>query len=859
MTGRLATLLLFYKRHLRVQPWRELMAVTGVAAGVALLFAVQVAHHSVTGSFEELTRGVAGRATLELGARGASGFDQSIAEEVEHIPGVRTAAPILQVPIVAAGPKGRRAVTLVGANEQVTLLHGRISASFQRAGESTRRGLMVLSEPVARAIGVHPGAEVALLVGARREHLALDAVVPSSQLGEAAASLLAAAPLPIVQSLVDEHEKVTRVLIEPKPGDERELLRTLNARYGATLNVRSIDAEARLLGMIATPENDITLLFGAVSMLAGMILAYNALLLASEERRRFIVQLIQTGTPDGLILASLMFDALILGLTGCVIGLLAGEVISLLAYHTTPGYIAAAFAIGSGRIVATSTVLLAVGGGLLAAFAAAGLPAIAVLRSGQSAEPGAVLRALSFTRAPRRADVLVCVGGALLACVSVGASLVWPALTIAGVVAFTGGVVLCLPMIARGLLSIVRRVCSRVSDPCVHLALAELRSAPTRAVSLLATGTVAVFLLVVIGGSVTDVHTAVRLGARDLLVSGDLWIRPGGQDNVYSTQPFAYTQAQRRLEHLRVVQSVQVWRDSFVDLPGTKQNSTGRRVWVIGAPQISTPLAPSQLVQGSLRETDKRLQEGGWAAVSQTIANEHHLRIGAPFALPTPTGREQLRLAATLANYGSMQGAIVMNGAEAERMWSEPANASELAVTLRPGVPTEQGERVVQAALARTSPALNVRSTAERRSEANVVLASSLSRLSQTTIVVLIAAIASVIALMLAAVTHRRGRLDSLVAIGMSSIQFARLVFYESALVLLAGCAIGTIAGLVGQYLVDGWLKFETGSAVHYAPAWQTGLHTTGIILAIALLTSLLALARTTLSAGQTNMAFAGE
>ena len=69
MIGYLRTLLLFYRRHLRVQPLRELMAIVGVAAGVALLFAVQVAHRSITGSFEEITHGVAGSATLELAAR----------------------------------------------------------------------------------------------------------------------------------------------------------------------------------------------------------------------------------------------------------------------------------------------------------------------------------------------------------------------------------------------------------------------------------------------------------------------------------------------------------------------------------------------------------------------------------------------------------------------------------------------------------------------------------------------------------------------------------------------------------------------------------------------------------------------
>ena len=77
MIGELRTLAMFYRRHLRVQPLRELMAIAGVAAGVALLFSVQVAHRSIVGSFEEVAHGVAGHATLELAARSPEGFPES--------------------------------------------------------------------------------------------------------------------------------------------------------------------------------------------------------------------------------------------------------------------------------------------------------------------------------------------------------------------------------------------------------------------------------------------------------------------------------------------------------------------------------------------------------------------------------------------------------------------------------------------------------------------------------------------------------------------------------------------------------------------------------------------------------------
>ncbi len=121
------------------------------------------------------------------------------------------------------------------------------------------------------------------------------------------------------------------------------------------------------------------------------------------------------------------------------------------------------------------------------------------------------------------------------------------------------------------------------------------------------------------------------------------------------------------------------WQDSFLDLPG-------RRVWVLGVPRSqAAQIVPSQLREGSLPVADARLRAGGWAAISQTLARERHLRLGERFTLPTPTGYATLRLAATTANYGWLSGAIVMNSAEHARLWGD-TEATQLAVTLAPGV-----------------------------------------------------------------------------------------------------------------------------------------------------------------------------
>jgi putative ABC transport system permease protein len=837
MIGYLRTLLLFYKRHLRVQPLRELMAVVGVAAGVALLFAVQVAHHSVTGSFEEISRGVAGRATLEVASRGPQGLPERIAEEVEGMPDVKVAAPLLEQPIIAVGPKGRRALTLVGATEQVVPLEGKISLQFQRTGESSHRGLLLLTAPTAHAIGSNVGSNVKILVGGRTEDLALDATVPAGKLGPAAESPIAAAPLPIVQSLADLPGRVTRILIEPRPGREGALRRELLARYGTSANARPIGTEAQLLGNAAGPEKQVTLLFGAISLVAGVILAFNALLLASDERQRFIAYLIETGTPDSMIVASLAFDALVLGIFGSLLGLIAGDLISLIAYRAVPGYIAAAFAVGGERIVGSGTILIALAGGMLAAFAAAGLPALVILRGSVAAEPEAVGRALSFTRRVRISDMAFFLVGALLVCGSVTTSLLWPGTTVAALVGLAAGLVICLPMTARCMLGAARIASQHSGDPAIRLSVAELRGSPSRSVALLATGTIAAFLMVLIGGSVGDVQQAANRGAADLLSSASIWIKPGGPENLYTTQPFEYAQTQSRLQRLGSVKAVLPWRDSFLDLPG-------RRVWVLGVPpQIPTQIAPSQLVEGSLGIADRHLREGGWVAISQTIARAEHLHLGERLTLPTPSGNVGFHLAATIANYGWLPGAIVMNSGDHARLWHSSA-ATELSVSLRPGVSVEQGKQEVEAALPRGT-ALAVRTDGERRSEISAVLGSTLSRLNDTTIAVLIATVASVIALMAAAIWQRRGRLNSLMSIGMSSGQFARLVSYESGSVLLGGCLIGIAAGLVGQYLIDGWLHQTTGASVQFDPAWQLGLRTLAIAAGISLAATIVTVLQT--------------
>lgn len=828
------TLFRFYRRHLRVQPLRELMAIVGVAAGVALLFAVQISDSSITGSFEEFVHGVAGRATLEVAARSSEGFAERTGKQIEDTPGIKTAAPVLIQQVVVVGPKASRALTLVGADERLTRLGGKLVSRFEHDASTTRRGLLVLTQPTAEAIGATRGSTVAIRIGERTEYLGLNAIVPSSQLGAQAESPIAATPLTVAQTIAKLPSRVSRILIEPIPGEESRIRQVLTHKFGDTLNVRPVSTEAQLLSNAAKPEAQLTALFSLISLVVGVILAYNALLLASGERRAFIAYLVQLGTPDATIIASLAFDALIMGLLGSILGLLAGDAISLLAYRAPPGYLTAAFPIGGQRIVSTYTVLVALAAGMLAAFAAAALPAISLLRS-SAIEPEAG-RAVSILRKPRLSDSIVFACGALLIGVSIVVSLLWTVATVVALLAFAAGLVLCMPAAMRHILRLVGAISRRSSDPSARLASGEMKTSSTRSVALLTTGTIAVFLMVTISGAVADVQRAVRAGVEETRSNADILLRPGGAENVYGTQPFAYAETQHRLQKLPLVTSVLAYDESFLDLPD-------RRVWVIGVPpQVASPIAESQIVKGTTVLAERHLREGGWAAISETIASERHLRLGESFVLPTPAGLSSFRLAATISNYGWLPGTVLLNANDYSRLW-RTTNASQLAVTLKSGVSMTEGKLAVERALPSGS-ALGVQTAEERQRQVSTVLGSTLSRLDQTSVIVLIAAIATVVAIMIAAVWQRRGRLDALVSMGMSFGQLTRLAFYESGSVLLTGCLIGAASGILGQYLIDSWLHHSTGSPVVFSPAWPLGLRTILIAVVISVLAALIAVLR---------------
>lgn len=366
---------------------------------------------------------------------------------------------------------------------------------------------------------------------------------------------------------------------------------------------------------------------------------------------------------------------------------------------------------------------------------------------------------------------------------------------------------LALPWSLRCVVIVVDRLLQRsLGSTAAYLAVTELRSSSNwgRSLAIAATGAAAVFGSVAIEGAQRNLERGLDRVTHELAASADVWVTAAGAQNVLGTTAFAPTET-GRLERLPDVRSVGLFRGGFLDYGA-------RRVWMIAPPSsVEHPIPLSQVTSGDLALATARLRRGGWAVVSRAVAEEHHLRIGQAFTLPSPRPIV-LRVAALSTNVGWSPGAIIMSSSDYARAWPG-GGVSAYGVALRAGVPPSQGRHEIEQALGAGS-GLTVETHTEREQRQRVVTRQGLSRLTQIVSLVLIAAILAMATAMGAMIWQRRPLLADMKVDGFGKGVLWRALLIESALLLGAGCSIGAVFGLCGQLLLSHTLAVETGFPV---------------------------------------------
>lgn len=821
----LSDILRLYRARLRSRLVlvQELFAVLGIAVAVALLFASQIASTSLDGSVRALTQGVVGKASYQLIGRDPHGFPESLLGQVRKVRGVRAVVPVLEERVTVIGPAGSAAADMISSDTHIVRLAGPLLSHFNAAQLASQQAV-ALPTPLARQIGVDSLETVKLEIGPRIVRALMGARLDEQNIGELIHSTVVLAPLSYAQQLTGMRGRLTRVLVQaPRSASVGASLARLAASAGVNLQPAGFDSV--LFGKAAEPANQSEELFSAISAVVGLMFAFNAMLITVALRRTLIENLRRRGASRLMTAQVLLFDALVIGVLACGVGLLLGDFLSMALFGASPGFLSFAFPTGSQRIIEWQSVAVSCVAGMLAACAGVMVPLRDVLARPLRPLPSGSRR----TNGWRGLATVAGAGFLVLTGVVLASGLSSIGLAIIGFVSLVLGMLLLLPVYFDGVIAVFGTMQGSLHSASARLALVELRVPATRARSLAisATGAVAVFGSVAIQGAHQNLQAGLDRMAADMSHISDLWITPADRSDVLATIPFDPSMA-RTLAALPDVRSVAIYRGGFLDI-------ANRRTWVIAPPRTSPQmLPPSQLVEGHLQTATQRLRNGGWIVVSRSLAESQHLRIGGSFLLPSPHPTV-FRIAALSTNGGWPPGAIVMNAGDYARAWNT-TQASALNVMLKPGVSPVAARRQALLALA-SYPGLTVQTAGQRERAWIATSQQGLYRLTQIATLMLIAAVLATAGAMGSMIWQRRRLLAYIKRQGFKRGVLWRALFVETGLLLGTGCSLGAIIGLYGQLLTSHALARVTGFPVVFQTGGWVALYSFLLVSGAAVLT----------------------
>ncbi len=784
---------------------QETFAILGIAVGVALLFAAQIASASLDGSVEQLTNGmIGGAAAYQLSARSPAGFSETLLDRTQKLGGVAHAIPVLEEQALLIGPRGTGDVDLLASDPRYVRHAGPLLRHFSSA-ELARQEAVALTSATAKQVGIEPFEAVSAVIDGLHSQATVAAVLSEADVGQLAHSPVAVAPLAYAQKISGMEGRLTQIYVQPAAGAGTRVQAELEHLAKGQMNVRPANFATTLFGKAAAPVNQSTSTFALICALVGFMFAYCSMLLTVDLRRGLVSELRRCGASRRAITKTLLFDAFALGAIASVAGLAIGDALSLLLFSANPGYLSFAFPIGAQRIITWQSAGISVAVAMLAASVGVLHP----MRDILSRMPAhRCWRGVERARGWMLMSMLV--GG--LACLAGTTSilLLAPQSAVVGVIMLLLATTLLMPLATEAAIALFARLQGMLGRAATGIALAELRNvkARPRSVAIAATTGIAVFATVTIQGSHINLQNGIDRLAGQLSGIASVWVLQSGQQNTLATMPFSDGYASR-IERLPGIRSVASYRAGFLDIGD-------RRIWVLAPPPSVDAIPSSQIIDGNLAQATSRLRSSGWAVLSEVLASERHLRVGSKFTLPSAEPI-RMRVAATISNLGWPPGAILLSSADFTRAWGS-TNPTAYDVTLSPGA---SPARVAAAIRHTLGPASGLSVQTERQREATQIEVSKhgLSRLAQIAILVLIAGVLATAASLGAAIWQRRGRFARLKREGIETATLWAALMWEGGLLTGCGCLAGAAAGAYGQLLLSHALIAATGFPVILSPA----------------------------------------
>lgn len=789
--------------------WQALLAITGIALGVAVVLAVDLANSGARAAFELSAQQLQGKATHRLVVPGAMLPDE-VYVGLRRQGGAPLMAPVVTGWVGIEGVSGR--YQLVGFDLFAEApFRGELARVSNRTGFTTdwltQAGALVLGESKARALGVAKGDALTIIYRGKSIPLSVLHVETSTS---AAADDLLLVDIATAKSVLDMQGQLSYVDLILSASDEQ----WVRQRIPAGVELQTVAEQAQgVTRLSAAFELNLTAM-SLLALLVGMFLIFNAMSFSMVQRRTLFGRLRAIGVTPRELFSLVLLEAVILAVLGTLIGLLLGVWLGqgltrLVAATVSELYYNVSV---TALHLDTSSLLIAISLGVLATLVATLIPAWHAART----PPLTTLSRAALEQAARRGLPLWALFGLLLLLTGLLLALVIPGdviMSFAGLFSLVLGAAMMTPMVIR----MLHRLLARAALPGIwRMGVRDLDRHLSRLGIAVAALMVALSASVGVGVMVDSMRGSVNTWLSDLL-SADLYVAAEGFDQ---GAPLTST-AVDAVSRLQTVAALSRYRDRSLPVDG-------RRVEVIGAHM--TPPSRQGFVLLSGASSAWTAFDAGGVLVSEPLAYHLGLKPGADLQLPTPEGPLAVKVAAVFRDYASEHGRIFMDEAMYRKYWPDQ-QVSTLALFAR-DADIQAMRREVNELASRHAIVVT---------PASVILQESMAVFDRTfrvtevlRLLSLIVAFIGVLSALMALQLERGKEYAVLRALGLTRGQIAGLISGESLLMgLLAACVAIPTGVLMAWVLIESVQKRAFG--------WTMPFSVDGVLLMQTLMVGVLA------------------
>ncbi len=766
-------------RYLLRHRWQGLLALSGIALGVAVVLAVDLANSGARAAFELSAQQLQGKATHRLAVPGAT-LPDAVYVNLKRQPGAPPMAPVVSDWVSVEGGTGR--YRLVGFD-----LFAEAPFRGQLAAVSTavdfikdwltQPGALLPGAATARTLDIAAGDRLAVLY--RGRSAALKVLRIDTQRGSAADDLLLV-DIATAKSVLDMNGQLSYVdLILDSAGED-----WVRQRIPPGVQLQTVSEQALgVTRLSAAFELNLTAM-SLLALLVGMFLIFNAMTFSMVQRRSLFGRLRAIGVTPRELFSLILLEAVIVAVLGTLLGLLLGVWLGqgltrLVAATVSDLY----YNVSVTALHLDGTALLVAAGlGVAATLLATLVPAWQAART----PPLTTLSRASLEQAARRGVPLWALLGLVLLLAGLLLALVLPGgviMSFAGLFSLVLGAAMMTPLLIRAL----HGVLVRMALPGIwRMGVRDLDRHLSRLGIAVAALMVALSASVGVGVMVESMRGSVNNWLSDLL-RADLYVAAEGFDEG-ARLPDAVLQEVSRLQ---TVAAFSRYRERTLPL-------AGRQVELVGA-HLAAPSRRGFALLSGTASTWQDFDKGA-VLVSEPLAYHLGLVPGASLQLPAPAGPLLVEVAAVFRDYASEHGRIFLDEAVYRKHWpDQPVNT--LALFAR-DADVEALRREVSELAARHAIVLT---------PASAILNESMAVFERTfrvtgvlRAVSLVVAFIGVLSALMALQLERGKEYAVLRALGLTRGQVAALISGESLLMgLLAACVAIPTGVLMAWVLIQ--------------------------------------------------------